>query len=70
MKKLAKTMMQAAYGLGHNRQIWWKTLVDRLFAPADNNGRQQPLLDPRDLNDHMKRDMGYLDGRATPKRRR
>lgn len=26
-------------------------------------GRHLPWLDPRDLSDHMKRDLGYLDGR-------
>ena len=64
-------MIHTAHGLGHFWPIWWKTLADKLFAPAEHNGRRgPPRLDPRDLSEHMKRDMGYLDGRGPGKRRR
>lgn len=30
--------------------------------------RRRPRFDPRDLPDHLKRDIGYLDGRTDPAR--
>ena len=35
-----------------------------LFAPIARS-RQKPELDPRSLSDHLKRDLGFLDGSVT-----
>jgi hypothetical protein len=46
-------------------------LVSRLasIVPMIARGRRTDLLDVRALPDHLKRDMGFLDGLPTVKRR-
>ncbi len=44
---------------------WWVgTLVDALLPPM---GRRLPRLDVNALPDHLKRDLGFLDGRVSRK---
>ena len=38
-----------------------------LLAPVARP-RQKPDLDPRSLSDHLKRDLGFLDGNVTVRR--
>ena len=46
-------------------QGWLSRLVSLLPATQ----RKQRVLDVRTLSDHLKRDMGFLDGTPTAKRR-
>jgi hypothetical protein len=39
------------------------------FLPTLSHGPASDLLDVRGLSDHLKRDMGFLDGMPTAKRR-
>ena len=43
---------------------WTLRLATLLFG--EPRARRRARLDPRMLNDHLKRDLGFLDGRATP----
>lgn len=40
---------------------FWQKLS---FAFRRRKKRRLPALDPRELPDHMKRDLGFLDGRS------
>jgi hypothetical protein len=54
---------------GETRKIQdWLTLL-ALVLPAFGHQRRTQALDVRGLSDHLKRDMGFLDGVPTDKRR-
>lgn len=45
--------------------------ISRLLAVLNRDQRRRPceVLDTRSLSDHLKRDMGFLDGNEPAKRR-
>jgi len=45
------------------------TLLDILMTPLQRRKRRE-LIDLRELPDHLKRDIGILDGHETPTRMR
>ncbi|PSJ56305.1 hypothetical protein [Kumtagia ephedrae] len=60
------TTLQAPATTLHRRQGSWKSWLALAFGRA----RPRAVLDPRTLPDHLKRDIGFLDGNDPSGKRR
>jgi hypothetical protein len=54
-----------------NETLKVRSFLSRLTGglPSFSREPRRPVLDPRRLSDHLKRDMGFIDGVPTCKRR-
>lgn len=54
-----------------NEPLKFRSFLSRLTVALSSFSREprRPVLDPRRLSDHLKRDMGFIDGVPTGKRR-
>ncbi|WP_353643624.1 hypothetical protein [Mesorhizobium sp. WSM2239] len=66
LEKVVDTMTHATARLEQTHSGFLNSWLATWFA---RRGRRQARLDVRDLSDHLKRDMGFLDGNPVGRRK-